>query len=71
MLRPDRRCAGRGFPGVRPYFEKIDLVITLHTDELPERVERLRKSIEFRYPVTNLIRRAGVDLSVEWRILSA
>jgi hypothetical protein len=62
---------GRGFPGVRPYFEKIDLVITLYTDEPPERVERLRKNIEFRCPVSNLIRSAGVDPSVEWRILSA
>lgn len=73
----DFECTGqidvrgpRGVPGIRPYFEKIDLVITLHTDEPPERVAKLRKNVEFRCPVTNLIRSAGVDLSVEWRTVS-
>lgn len=70
----DFECTGqidvrgpRGVPGIRPYFEKIDLTITLHTDEPDDRIEKLKKNVEHRCPVTNLIRAAGVELTVEWR----
>lgn len=69
----DFACSGqidvrgpRGVKGVRPYFEAIELTITLHTDEPPERVEKLRRNVEHRCPVTNLIRAADVDLRVTW-----
>jgi len=53
-------------PGIRPYYESIDLTITLRTDEPPERVEKLKKNVEFRCPIMNLMRSAGVDLNVTW-----
>lgn len=56
----------KGVPGVRPYFEKVDIEITLYTDEPPERVEKLRKNAEFRCPVMNLLRGADVDVTANW-----
>lgn len=71
----DFECSGqidvrgpRGVRGVRPYFEEVVLKITLHTDEPPERVERLKFNVEHRCPVTNLMRGADVDLRTEWLV---
>ncbi|HEV7263939.1 MAG TPA: OsmC family protein [Falsiroseomonas sp.] len=71
----DLTCSGsidvrgpKGVPGVRPYFEKIDLTITLHTDEPERRVEQLKRNVEFRCPVMNLLRSADVAVSVDWRV---
>ncbi len=58
----------KGVVGVRPYFEKVDLTITLHTDEPQRRVDQLIKNVEFRCPVMNLLRSAEVQLAVDWRI---
>ncbi len=69
----DFECSGqidargpRGVPGVRPYFETIELTVTLYTDEPPERVEILKKNVEFRCPVMNLMRAADVTVAAEW-----
>ncbi len=69
----DFECSGRvdargprGVPGVRPYFETVELTVTLYTDEPPERVERLKKNVEFRCPVMNLMRAAEVTVTAEW-----
>jgi len=71
----DFACSGaidvrgpKGVPGVRPYFEKIDLTITLHTDEPERRVEQLKRNVEFRCPVMNLLRSADVAMTVDWQI---
>lgn len=56
----------KGVPGVRPYFESVDLTITVFTDESGKRFEQLKKNVEFRCPVTNLFRAAGVKLDVTW-----
>lgn len=71
----DFACAGaidvrgpKGVPGVRPYFEKVDLTITLHTDEPERRVEQLKRNVEFRCPVMNLLRSADVAVTVDWHI---
>ena len=58
----------KGVPGIRPFFETVDLSIVLYTDEPPERVERLTKNVEHRCPVLNLMRDGGVLVSVEWQV---
>ena len=57
----------KGVRGVRPYFEKVDLGITLTTEESDERFEKLQANVEFRCPIINLFRGAGVELNVTWR----
>ncbi len=59
----------KGVPGIRPYFEKVDLKVTLHTGEPPERVARLKKNVEVRCPIMNLLRSADVDVSAEWVVV--
>lgn len=56
----------RGVPGVRPYFESVELTVTLHTDEPPERLEKLRRNVEHRCPVMNLMRSADVAVTARW-----
>jgi putative redox protein len=56
----------RGVPGVRPYYESVDLKIIIYTDEVEGRVEKLAKNVEFRCPVMNLLRSADVKLTVDW-----
>jgi putative redox protein len=56
----------RGVPGVRPYYESVDLKITLYTDEPESRINQLTRNVEFRCPVMNLLRSADVKLTVEW-----
>jgi uncharacterized OsmC-like protein len=56
----------KGVPGVRPYFEKATLDIVVYTDEPEERLRLLEKNVEFRCPVMNLFRAAGVELNATW-----
>lgn len=56
----------KGVPGIRPYFESADLEIVLYTDESEKRVEQLKKNVEFRCPVMNLLRAADVRLNARW-----
>jgi len=55
--------------GFRPYFEKVTLKKTIQTNEPAERIEKLKKNVEQRCPVSNLIRDAGVDLHIEWVVV--
>lgn len=71
-------CAGevdargsRGVAGVRPHFQTVDLKVTLHTNEPAERVAKLRKNVELRCPVMNLLRDAAVDMKVAWETVPA
>jgi len=56
----------KGVPGVRPYFEAMELRIIVHTDEPEERFDKLKKNVEFRCPVLNLMRAAEVETTVVW-----
>ena len=56
----------KGVPGVRPYFEAATLDIVIYTDEPERRVEQLKKNVEFRCPVMNLLRAADVKLTANW-----
>jgi len=58
-----------GVKGVRPYFEKVTVQKTIRTNEPAERIEKLKKNVEQRCPVSNLIRDAGVDLTIEWVVV--
>ena len=55
-----------GVKGVRPYFETVSVTKTIRTNEPAERIEKLKSNVEQRCPVSNLIRDAGVDLTIEW-----
>lgn len=56
----------KGVPGVRPYFEAATLDIIIFTDENDRRLEQLKKNVEFRCPVMNLLRAADVKLTANW-----
>ncbi|MDE0529918.1 MAG: OsmC family protein [Albidovulum sp.] len=56
----------RGVPGVRPYFNGVRIRIKVQTDEPPERLEKLRRNVEYRRPVVSLFRAADVALDVSW-----
>ena len=56
----------KGVPGIRPYFESAKLEIVVYTDENEQRLEQLKKNVEFRCPVMNLLSAADVQLDVMW-----
>jgi uncharacterized OsmC-like protein len=56
----------KGVPGIRPYFETAKLNITVYSDENDARFQQLRKNVEFRCPVMNLLSAAQVDMDVTW-----
>lgn len=58
-----------GVKGVRPYFEKVVVKKTIQTNEPEDRIEKLKKNVEQRCPVSNLIRDAGVDLTIDWVVV--
>ena len=58
-----------GVKGVRPYFEKVVVQKTIQTNEPEDRIEKLKKNVEQRCPVSNLIRDAGVDLTIDWVVV--
>jgi putative redox protein len=58
----------KGVPGIRPYFEKVELNIVIYTEEPQERVEQLARNAEARCPVMNLMRDAGVDVVANWQV---
>lgn len=60
----------RGVRGVRPYFNWVKLKIRLHSNETPERLERLKRNVEYRCPVMNLFREADVDIEADWQLVS-
>jgi uncharacterized OsmC-like protein len=57
----------KGVPGIRPYFESAKMKITVYTDESEDRFKTLEKNVEYRCPVMNLFRAAGVVLEVDWQ----
>ena len=74
----DMECEGevdqrgsRGVAGVRPYFNWVKIRIVVHSDESPERLEKLKKNVEFRCPVMNLLRSAGVEVTADWELAAA
>ena len=56
----------RGVQGVRPYFTAVKMRIRIQTDESDERLDRLRRNVEYRCPVMNLFSSADVALDVTW-----
>jgi len=56
----------KGVSGIRPYFETAKLEIIVYTDEPEARFNQLRKNVEFRCPVMNLLDAAGVEMNVTW-----
>ena len=59
----------RGVRGVRPYFNWVKMNIRIHSDETPERLEKLKKNVEYRCPVMNLFRSADVEVEANWELV--
>jgi len=59
----------RGVRGVRPYFNWVKLRVRVQSDETEERFQKLAKNVEYRCPVMNLFRSAGVEVNVEWELI--
>ena len=59
----------RGVRGVRPYFNWVRLRIEVRSPETPERFAKLTKNVEFRCPVMNLFRSAGVEVIADWKLV--
>lgn len=63
----DKR-GSRGVKGVRPYFNWVDLRIRITSDEPLDRLHTLQQNVEYRCPVMNLMRDAGVEVRAKWSI---
>ena len=61
----------RGVKGVRPYFNWVKLNIRANSNESQERFEKLKKNVEYRCPVLNLFRAAGVDCTINWVMVAS
>lgn len=59
----------RGVLGVRPYFNWVKLKIFVHSQESKQRLEKLKKNVEYRCAVINLMRSAQVDVVTEWALV--
>lgn len=59
----------RGVRGVRPYFNWVKLKIRVTSNETPERFAKLAKNVEYRCPVMNLFRSAGVEVTADWELV--
>lgn len=59
----------RGVRGVRPYFNWVRMTIRIRSSESPERLERLKKNVEYRCPVMNLFRSADVPVEADWQLI--
>lgn len=58
----------KGVPGFRPYFDTVDINITIYTQESEERMNKLALNAEARCPVVNLFRDAGAAVNAQWTI---
>lgn len=56
----------QGMEGVRTYFESVQMKIVLDTTESDERIAELRKGVEARCPIHNLMHEADVEMTAEW-----
>ena len=54
---------------VRPFFNLVKLTIRVKTSETPERFAKLAKNVEFRCPVMNLFRSAGVEVTADCQLV--
>ncbi|MFQ5682995.1 MAG: OsmC family protein [Candidatus Binatia bacterium] len=59
----------RGVQGVRPYFNWVKLKLNVYSNESPERFARLKKNVEYRCPVMNLLRGADVEVTTDWTLI--
>ena len=58
----------KGVPGIRPYFDSVELTVVIYTAESTERMEQLARNAEARCPVMNLMRDAGAKVTANWEI---
>lgn len=56
----------RGVEGVSTHFQTVSFEAIFSTDESEERLEELKKEVERRCPIYNLIVDAGVAIESNW-----
>ncbi len=56
----------KGVPGIRPYFDSVDLTVIVYTEESADRLDQLARNAEVRCPVMNLLRDAGATVNAKW-----
>lgn len=59
----------RGFmgdPHIKPYFEKMNIVVKVQTSESQERIKQLQQGTDSRCPVFTTLKAAGVELISTW-----
>lgn len=55
-----------GVQGISPHFQTVDFDVIFKTDEDDNRLEELKKEVEKRCPVFNLLKDAGVRVESNW-----
>ena len=55
-----------GADGVSPHFQNVNFDVIFSTDETDSRIEELKKEVEKRCPVYNLLNDAGVPVESNW-----
>ncbi|BDG47815.1 OsmC family protein [Parageobacillus sp. KH3-4] len=55
-----------GEEGVCTHFQKVRFQVNIRTEESEERMEQLKKEVERRCPVLNLLLDAGIQVDTKW-----
>lgn len=55
-----------GVEGVPTYFQNINIVLEIETDESEAAIENLKVAVEKRCPLYNLSKDAGIEIISEW-----
>ncbi|MFS0644354.1 OsmC family protein [Siminovitchia sp. 179-K 8D1 HS] len=56
----------QGVEGISPHFQSVHYKVQIKTDESEEKIGALKKEVEKRCPVLNLLVDAGVNVQGEW-----
>lgn len=55
-----------GVEGVPTYFQNIQVILEIETEESDEAIANLKAEVERRCPLYNLSKDAGIDITSEW-----
>lgn len=55
-----------GDPGVRTYFQKVEIIAEVQTTESEERIRQLQETTDRRCPLFNTIKAADVEIVTTW-----
>ncbi|WP_121439779.1 OsmC family protein [Salisediminibacterium halotolerans] len=55
-----------GEPGVRPFFQRVDVHAQLVTTETDDRIREMQEKVDARCPVFTTMKAAGTDMHANW-----